>query len=400
VRVILKCSVVPCKIEDKPFVFISYSHSDAHYVFPVLEGVAAGGYNIWYDHGIDINTAWSDEIANAIVASEILVVFVSRNSMTSTFVRAEVEFALSKNVRVVPVYLEGMGVLPPGLALAFHSTQGIMSHDADVIVSKLNKWLVQNVGQESWLPVKSSIPSISVVPKPFPPVKIHQAPQEEISAPDENDEYYRRFGIRLSKLEGDAGGKKSYERKKASGISVTTSRPHMAKLLFLVFFVNATEILIAYNLWGIFQRSFFSALLNWGLTSVVIYWYFFRRCSMQVSFLDRTLPHPEMVKSVLYWSFLIGWMIHTLDSEHLTLWLLLFSQGFALAEQYLSFIPFVGSGSASAQYYLSRLLPMPARLPQLPFILNFMASFACISSGALLVLDAIATAVRPLFSKR
>jgi len=162
----LECRVAPCAIEDRPFIFISYSHSDAYCVFPVLEGIAAAGYNIWYDHGIEIHTTWSDELANAIIASEVVVVFISKNSMASQYVRSEVEFAISRNVRVLPIYLEGTGVLPPGLSLVLHTTQGIVSNNADVIASKLYKWLTQNIAQEDVAPAAA---------EPFSPLRKHQA---------------------------------------------------------------------------------------------------------------------------------------------------------------------------------------------------------------------------------
>jgi len=162
----IECRVVPCAIRDKPFIFISYSHSDAHCVFPVLEAIAAAGYNIWYDQGIEVNTTWSDELANAIAASDAVVAFISQNAMASQYVRAEVEFALSKNVKVLPIYLEGTKVLPPGLSLVLHTTQGIVSNNADVIASKLYKWLTQNIAQEDAPPAAA---------ESFSPLRKHQA---------------------------------------------------------------------------------------------------------------------------------------------------------------------------------------------------------------------------------
>jgi len=161
----LECRVVPCTVKDRPFIFISYSHSDAHCVFPVLEGIAAAGYNIWYDHGIEIHSTWSDELANAIIASEVVVVFISKNSMASQYVRSEVEFALSKNVKVLPIYLEGTGVLPPGLSLVLHTTQGIVSNDADVIASKLYRWLTHNIAQEDGPPAFAAAETFSTLRK-------------------------------------------------------------------------------------------------------------------------------------------------------------------------------------------------------------------------------------------
>jgi len=119
------CNVIPCRLDSEAFLFVSYAHDDADVVFPIIEGVSANGYHIWYDKGINISSTWTDEIANAILGCKAFVIFITRNSMMSTYVRSEVEFALNNHIKIIPVYLEGIHVLPPGLALGLNSTQGI-----------------------------------------------------------------------------------------------------------------------------------------------------------------------------------------------------------------------------------------------------------------------------------
>jgi len=332
-----------------------------------LEGLAAGGYNIWYDHGIEINTTWSDEIANAILASEIVVVFVSKNSMESTFVRAEVEFALGKGLRVVPVYLEGMDVLPTGLALAFHGTQGITSHDPEIIVSKLSKWLTKNVEQESWLPVKVAKSSNANV-------NVYHVMQEKNNISSEQ------------------------EINRNSGVHATSYRPYMEKLLYIIFFVNATEILIAYAQWGIFQQPFFTALLTWGLTSVVFYWYFFCRYTIQKSFFDKLLfPYSETFKSVLYWSFLLGWLISSLNPEHFRIWVSFLGRGFVFVHHHLNFVPFIGQALEFGLYYLNHAHQMSGAWQQPPALIRLIAGFASMASAGILILDTVITTCMPFF---
>ena len=79
----MECKAVSCSIEDGPFIFISYAHEDADIVATVIEGIASGGYNIWYDQGIGVSTIWSDEIAKAITACKVFVVFATRAAMES-----------------------------------------------------------------------------------------------------------------------------------------------------------------------------------------------------------------------------------------------------------------------------------------------------------------------------
>ncbi|MDR1509533.1 MAG: toll/interleukin-1 receptor domain-containing protein, partial [Synergistaceae bacterium] len=119
------CNIVPCGLDDKSFVFVSYAHLDSKVIFPIIEGIGAEGYAIWYDKGISISSTWTDEIATAILNCSIFVIFITKESAESIYVRSEIEFALNNRVRIVPVYLDGMDVLPPGLALGLNATQGV-----------------------------------------------------------------------------------------------------------------------------------------------------------------------------------------------------------------------------------------------------------------------------------
>ena len=123
------CSTAPCASDEKaPFIFVSYAHKDAHIVFPTIDSVSANGYKIWYDKGIGVSTTWTDEIGEAIKNCAVFLVFITKNSAHSEFVRREIEFAsnvVHKDI-IIPVYLDGMEVLPSGLGLTLSGKQGIM----------------------------------------------------------------------------------------------------------------------------------------------------------------------------------------------------------------------------------------------------------------------------------
>ncbi|GHU13727.1 hypothetical protein FACS189441_1780 [Betaproteobacteria bacterium] len=129
------CSVIPCNYDDDSFAFISYAHQDAGTVFPIIERIAAEGYALWYDRGIAISSTWTDEIAIAIKRCKAFVLFISKNAVNSQYVRAEIEFALNNKTKVIPVYLDGIDVLPPGLALGLNATQGITDIDTPQFVA-------------------------------------------------------------------------------------------------------------------------------------------------------------------------------------------------------------------------------------------------------------------------
>jgi hypothetical protein len=141
-----RCNTVPCKLGDEEaFVFISYGHSDADVVFPIIDGISAKGYKVWYDAGIHISSIWTDEIANAILTCKIFILFVTKDSILSPYVRSEIEFALNNRQRVIPVYLDSMSVLPPGLMMGLSMMQGITNvEDPAEIVAQICKALEYN----------------------------------------------------------------------------------------------------------------------------------------------------------------------------------------------------------------------------------------------------------------
>jgi hypothetical protein len=115
---------------------------DAGRVFPIIESLGGSGFSIWYDKGINISSTWTDEIAAAITKCKIFLAFITKESVDSTYVRAEIEYALNNKIRIIPVYLDGMEVLPPGLALALNSTQGITNtRDSGEIASLIREAL-------------------------------------------------------------------------------------------------------------------------------------------------------------------------------------------------------------------------------------------------------------------
>ncbi|MCL2011068.1 MAG: TIR domain-containing protein, partial [Synergistaceae bacterium] len=124
---ITACDTIPCELDGKsPFIFVSYAHKDARLVFPVIDGVSANGFKIWYDGGIKVSASWTEEIAKAIQLCAVFLAFISKNAMESDFVRREIEYALTIPKKIIiPVYLDGMNALPPGLALMLSATQGI-----------------------------------------------------------------------------------------------------------------------------------------------------------------------------------------------------------------------------------------------------------------------------------
>ena len=88
------------------------------------------GLCMWYDDGIPPAEEWHNEIAQKIMESAMLVVFLSPNAVSSAYVNREIQFALSENKPILPIYLEETS-LTPSLKLCLHQYQSCFCHKLD-----------------------------------------------------------------------------------------------------------------------------------------------------------------------------------------------------------------------------------------------------------------------------
>ena len=68
---------------DGPYTFVSYAHADKVIVFDAMRQLFDRGANMWYDEGIKPAGEWVEEIAHAIKASSLFLVFISPRSVDS-----------------------------------------------------------------------------------------------------------------------------------------------------------------------------------------------------------------------------------------------------------------------------------------------------------------------------
>ncbi|MBT8040444.1 MAG: tetratricopeptide repeat protein [Gammaproteobacteria bacterium] len=107
-----------------PFVFVCYAHSDAETVYSDLVELDGRGIKIWYDEGIPAGSSWRAEIAAAIKGAGKLLYFISEASLHSTHCLREVDYALSHDIEIIPVYLEEVD-LPGELELVLNRVHGL-----------------------------------------------------------------------------------------------------------------------------------------------------------------------------------------------------------------------------------------------------------------------------------
>ena len=78
--------------------------------------------NLWYDDGIPPAEEWQNEIAQKIMGSDMFAVFLSPSACASSHVNREIQFALSENKPILPVFLEEIS-LTPSLKLCLQQFQ-------------------------------------------------------------------------------------------------------------------------------------------------------------------------------------------------------------------------------------------------------------------------------------
>ena len=112
---------------EDPYLFISYSHQDAHLVYPEINQLRNAGYNIWYDEGVAASNEWPEEIANAVLGCSVFLSFISPRATDSVNCRNEINLALNEKKPFLAIYLEDTE-LPPGLRLRMGDLQAILKN--------------------------------------------------------------------------------------------------------------------------------------------------------------------------------------------------------------------------------------------------------------------------------
>ncbi len=101
-----------------PFLFVSYAREDYPAVAEFTAALRVHGVETWMDvESLKPGEVWEKSIRGALEQAAGLLVFVSRNSMASAWVRREIEIMIERaEITVVPVILEEVADLPRALA--------------------------------------------------------------------------------------------------------------------------------------------------------------------------------------------------------------------------------------------------------------------------------------------
>lgn len=131
---------------EKQYVFVSYSHKDWQQISLLIKKLQDNLCHIWFDEGIKSGSVWNDDLAEHILKSDVILLFLSASSIESEFVKSEINFGRNHNKKILPVYLEPVD-LPIGLEFQLSTIQAIHLYkfDANEALKKIIKNLPDNV---------------------------------------------------------------------------------------------------------------------------------------------------------------------------------------------------------------------------------------------------------------
>ncbi len=106
-------------------VFVSYSRQDNEKVLALTGKLREAGVGLWMDvRNIDGAAMWGEEIVNALAKAKVLLLLVSRTSVSSQNVVKEVLLASERKSHILPIDLEPTEI-PSGLKYALAGIQHI-----------------------------------------------------------------------------------------------------------------------------------------------------------------------------------------------------------------------------------------------------------------------------------
>ena len=78
----------------KPYVFLSYSHTEKHLIDPLVQQMNDLGYRVWYDRALSHTDDYNAVISGAIKHCSIFLIILSPDAVKSEYIRRELSFAV------------------------------------------------------------------------------------------------------------------------------------------------------------------------------------------------------------------------------------------------------------------------------------------------------------------
>ena len=109
-------------------VFISYARKDRDYADAIATALKAAGLRVWWDADLLPGLSFERQIMEALNKAPIVVALLSPGSIQSSWVNAEIRFAIEDRLIVAPVLVDGLR--PEQLPADLAKTQALILDDA------------------------------------------------------------------------------------------------------------------------------------------------------------------------------------------------------------------------------------------------------------------------------
>lgn len=123
---------------NAPYIFISYAHKNTDRVLPIIAALQSRGFRVWYDAGIEAGSEWPEYIAQHLKNCGCFVAFITEEALESQNCRREINYAISKNLPMLAVYLAEVS-LTPGMEMQLGTLQSLFAHRHDSMDSFVDK---------------------------------------------------------------------------------------------------------------------------------------------------------------------------------------------------------------------------------------------------------------------
>ncbi len=110
---------------EEPYIFVSYSHTDAKKVGEVLRRIEKEKFRFWYDDTMEIGEDFRLELQTKIENCHAFLLFVSPASMQSKYCGMEIITAYKNNKRIYPIYLDDSTEIPGPLKMILENLQHV-----------------------------------------------------------------------------------------------------------------------------------------------------------------------------------------------------------------------------------------------------------------------------------
>ncbi len=93
--------------EEKPYIFISYSHKDRDLILPIIKSLYESGWKIWYDEGLTIGDRYDETLEEHVKNCSAFLLFVTEHSLDSLYVKEnEIPWAIDFGKPIIKCMLD------------------------------------------------------------------------------------------------------------------------------------------------------------------------------------------------------------------------------------------------------------------------------------------------------